>query len=445
MTGTAAGFGFPIYSNVIGVTVQGITGSSVLVTGTTFADGVRPIHRLEVYDSESLANTRTIALANTPNSLVVAPNGTTAYVGDACPTPNNCAGLVVVNLTTFQPSLQTYPIVGGLSTDVITGKVLGSFAGQPLRRALRHVSAAQRYVFLIDTTGTKSPRVIRLPAINAVTFAADGSNMWIGGTGGVYVFNADTFVPISSHTLTDAGLSTDVKALAWMPDGQSYFASGDQLVNYSTCNEQKPKQLSLDSSHDGAHQSRSHRDRRRARGGGSVTATQWLDYSVTTSAQIRSIASNAVNAGQRICGSTVTVNAPVATTVSLPCTATQVTFSPRLEAEFVTGVDPLLHGYGFRHSRLQPGYARGNTVHHLRRLELRSSRLAAAYSAMAASCSSEPMTARQAQQRCIASTYQQVRPQPARCWMACSRKTCQSPSNWSPASSRLSLSKRRDF
>ena len=33
-----------------------------------------------------------------------------------------------------------------------------------------------------------------------------------------------------------------------MPDGQSYFASGDQLENYSTCNDQKPTGILLDGS-----------------------------------------------------------------------------------------------------------------------------------------------------------------------------------------------------
>ena len=59
----------------------------------------------------------------------------------------------------------------------------------------------------------------------------------------MYTFQADTFVPISSLNPPDAGLSTNVKALAWMQDGQSYFASGDQLINYSTCDDQNPKTL----------------------------------------------------------------------------------------------------------------------------------------------------------------------------------------------------------
>ena len=44
-TGKALGFGYPIYSNVIGATVQGFTGSTVLVTGTTLTNGTTPAHR----------------------------------------------------------------------------------------------------------------------------------------------------------------------------------------------------------------------------------------------------------------------------------------------------------------------------------------------------------------------------------------------------------------
>ena len=218
-TGQAAGFGFPIYSNVIGVTVQGITGSTVLVTNSDQVTS--PLHRMDAYDSESLALTQRVELANLPNSLVVAPNGATAYLGSS-------AGLMVVNLTTFQSSLQTYPIVGGISTDVITGQVLGV---SPDSRYVVISDTANGYFFLIDTTGTKVATRFSIPGINAVTFASDGSNMWVGGTGGVYVFNADTFVKTSTNA------STGVKALAWMPDGQSYFASGDELVDYSTCND----------------------------------------------------------------------------------------------------------------------------------------------------------------------------------------------------------------
>jgi hypothetical protein len=83
-TGKSIGFGYPIYSNVIGVNVAGTTGSSVLVTGTQYANStvsngttLTP-HELLVYDSESLSLTHTIVLANTPNSLVVSPDGTTA-------------------------------------------------------------------------------------------------------------------------------------------------------------------------------------------------------------------------------------------------------------------------------------------------------------------------------------------------------------------------------
>ncbi len=93
-----------------------------------------------------LSLTQTVELANMPNSLVVAPNGATAYLGSA-------AGLMVVNLTTYQSTPANYPIVGGLSTDVVTGKVLGV---SPDSRYVVVSDVANGYgLFLIDTTGTK--------------------------------------------------------------------------------------------------------------------------------------------------------------------------------------------------------------------------------------------------------------------------------------------------
>lgn len=326
ITGQTAGFGYPIYSNVIGVTVEGITGSTVLVTNSDQVTNA--LHRMDAYDSESLALVQTVELANLPNSLVVAPNGATAYLGSS-------AGLTVVNLATYQSSLQTYPIVGGLSTDVITGQVLGV---SPDSRYVVLSDVANNYVFLIDTTGTKSATRYTIPGINAVTFAADGSNMWIGGTNGVYVFNANAFVP------TSANASTNVQALAWLPDGQSYFASGAQLIDYSTCNDQHPQTptVNLPTSVTGALSTTALQGVPHLLG---LDGSQWFDYPVTTTAQI----GNPTPAGN-VCLSTVTVNAPVATASSSPCTATQITFSPTLEQEFVSGAScatpaSLIYGY----------------------------------------------------------------------------------------------------
>jgi hypothetical protein len=191
-----------------------------------------------------------------------------------------------------------------------------------------------------------------------VAFAADDSNLWIGGASGVYTYQANTFVPISSQTPGDAGLSTNVKALAWMPDGQSYFASGDQLINYSACQSQNPQLPSPNlptSVVDGLFTT--------ALGGVpymlGLDGLQWFDYSVTTTAQVgnQTVTDPAtlVPGGPgNVCKTATTkkVNAPSTATDSLPCAATQVTFSPTLEQAFVTGVDPscttaesVIHGY----------------------------------------------------------------------------------------------------
>ena len=149
-------------------------------------------------------------------------------------------GLIVVNLSTYQPTLRAFPIVGGLSTDVITGTVLGV---SPDSRYVVVSDVANSLVFFIDTTGTKVAQRFNIPNITSVTFAPDDSNFWIGGASGVYEYQADTFVPISDINSADAGLSTNVNSLAWTPDGQSFFASGGQLINYSTCNDKETQPI----------------------------------------------------------------------------------------------------------------------------------------------------------------------------------------------------------
>jgi hypothetical protein len=97
-----------------------------------------------------------------------------------------------------------------------------------------------------------------------------------------------------------------------------------------------------------------------------LDGSTWFDYPVNTSAEVPNqsdvLTTGALVAGGtgNVCLSTVTIATPVTaaaiatpTGASLPCTATQVTFSPRLEAEFVTGVDSssctatdsVIHGY----------------------------------------------------------------------------------------------------
>lgn len=321
------GYGYPLYSNVIGATVTGTTGSTVLMTGTQFVDGTAS-HLLLTYDTESLAQTHQIEIANLPNSLVVSPDGARAYVGSS-------DGLVVVDLSSYQSAIRTYPIVGDtVSTDVITGKVLGVSADS---RYVVVSDIANGIVFLIDTTGTKSAIRYTIPNIRTVTFATDGYDFWIGGDSGVYVYQSDTFVK------TQNNVSSNVTALAWAADGQSYFASGNSnLDNYSTCDDQYLKTVA---------------------GGGTLNlsstaingvprifgfaGSKWLDYSIITSAQV-----GATNPVGNVCLSTVKVGPPATTPSTLQCTAQQFSFSPRLEQEYITGVDPtcstsesVIHGY----------------------------------------------------------------------------------------------------
>jgi len=335
VTAASVGYGYPIYSNIIGATVTGTTASTVLMTGQYYADGKTLAHQLLTYDTESLALTHTIELANTPNSLVVSPNGAKAYVGSS-------AGLMVIDLGAYQSTLQAFPIIGDpINTDVITGAVIGVspdsryvVLSNPVPNSDNGVPNSG-LVYLIDTTGTKAAARYTIPGIRTVTFAADGSNFWIAGDSGVYIYQGDAFI----QTLTNA--STSVTALAWAADGQSYLASGSQLVDYSTCNDKFLQTL----------------------GAGPVNlsstaingvprvfgfaGTKWLDYSVTSSSQI---GSNPLVGN--VCLSTVKVNDPATPPSTLSCPATQFSFSPRLEQEFITGVnsscatpEPVIHAY----------------------------------------------------------------------------------------------------
>ena len=340
----ALGYGYPIYSNVIGASVTGATGSTVLVTGTTFVDGVAS-HLLLTYDSESLLQTHQIEIANPPNSLVVAPNGVRAYLGST-------DGLVVVDLGSYQSSVHTYPIAGDpVITDVITGKVL---AVSPDSRYVVISDVSNGLVFLIDTTGTRNATRYTIPGIHAAAFAVDGYDFWIGGDTGVYVYQADTFVKTATN------VSSNVTAMVWASDGQSYFASGTQLTNYSTCDDgiPPPHQPALPL-------------RVQSFGAGPVNLTstaingvtrvfgfsgsQWLDYSVVSSSQ----AGDATPVGN-VCLSTVAVNGPTTVNSAIQCTAQQFSFSPRLEQEFITGVnstcgtpESVIHGYDLSsHSEL---------------------------------------------------------------------------------------------
>jgi hypothetical protein len=331
-TGEASGFGYPIYSNLIGATVHGTTGSAVLVTGTAWADGttVTAPYFLAVYDSESLSLSQTINLPNLPNSLVVAPNGATAYVGSS-------DGLVVVNPVTYSATPRSYPVENGTINDVVTGTVLGV---SPDSRYVVLSDVVNGLVFFIDTTVAKVAMRYPIRGITSVTFADDDSHFWIAGTSGVYTYNGDTFVPTSTNA------SSGVNALAWMPDGQSYFASGSQLINYSTCNDQNPQlpSVNLPTTVVGGLSTTALNGVPHLLG---LDASQWFDYSVTTTAQIGNPAPEG-----NVCLSKVTVNPPVTKTSTLQCTAQQISFSPTLEQAFITGVDPsctsaepVLHGY----------------------------------------------------------------------------------------------------
>lgn len=354
-SGKDLGFGFPVYSNPLGVTVLGQAGSAVLVTGATFTNG-NAANQLLVFDSETLSLTQEpVALPNTPNSLVVSSDGTKAYLGSS-------TGLMMLDLTTFLASAQNFTVTGQLNTFLVTGTVLGTSAHgryvvvfdpltDPADTNLAQFSnnngPTNSLVFLIDTQ-SKTATLSRLPVnanIRSVAFAGDadldtinigdGNRLWLGGDAGVYALQAGTFVRMTDND------SSHVTSLAWMPDGQSYFASGDQLVNRSTCDNSNPQTpapnfvstvpqgLATTAENGVPHVI-------------GLDNTQWFDYKTTTNGAGDACLSGVI---PTLATTPVTDNA-------LPCTAQQVTFSPTLEEAFITGVAPhscagetAIHGY----------------------------------------------------------------------------------------------------
>jgi hypothetical protein len=355
----SAGFGYPIYSNAIGVTAGGTSGSTVLVTGQTFSDGVTPAYRLLEYDSESMTLTHTISIQNTPNSMMVAPNGANAFIGSS-------QGLMVLNLSSLQSTTQTFPVVGSnpSSPEQVTGQVIGISPDSRYVLVSDPNNSVSARIYLIDATKAKNAVRYNLGGITSVAFAADGSNIWIGGSGGVYQYVGDTFVPISSYNSAAGSALSNVNALAWMPDGQSYFAStsstsssSGSLVNYSTCddalNSSQPSPI-LPSTVTGGLATNTTGGVPHLLG---LSSSGWFDYSVTTSAQAPY---NSSSSNGFVCGSTVTMNTPTQTTSTAPCTATQITYGPTqdsngnlsLPREFITGADQscsspdtYIHGY----------------------------------------------------------------------------------------------------
>lgn len=349
VSGDTYGYGYPIYSNVLGLQVAGTVDSKVLVAGSTSPDGTSTSPEVLMYDTSTMELQQTIGLTYAPNSMVVAPNGQTVYLGSATD-----ASLIDLTASTYTPTLirEKYQVSGELATYAITGKVL---AISPDSRYVLLSDTSASKVFLVDTTSAKTTKY-DLAGITTAKFAPDDSNFWLGGTSGLYIYSASSFV------LAPNNASTNVTALAWTPDGMSVFAgNSSQLLNYSTCTSSAPptpsdNNLTLPPT---------------VTNGLAVTAvegvphllgldgTTWFDYTVTDSAQISGQTVDALTslsvpstAQGNVCLATTSVATPIQATSSLACTATQVRFSPVLQQMFVTGVDSsctssesALHGF----------------------------------------------------------------------------------------------------
>jgi hypothetical protein len=232
---------------------------------------------------------------------------------------------------------------------------------------------ARGLVFLIDTTGTKAATEYRIPNIVAATFAADadapgvnlanGSKLWIGGSDGIYDFQADTFVLTPSST--SAGQT--VNSLAWMLDGQSYFGSGNKTSAFRTCHDELLTSLATPVSTvpqglaatllPTTDTTGSYADAPRLLG---LDGSLWFGIPVTGSADLHeqppatAITALAPNGTGDVCLSSVNVDGALTAADSLPCPAEQLTFVPKLEQLFATGfsrscaptaTDTSIHGY----------------------------------------------------------------------------------------------------
>lgn len=199
-------YGLPtIYSNVVQPTVSGTTASTVYVTGTS-ATQVIPI------DTGTNAAGTAIPVPSSPNSLVFAGTGSTAYLGSD-------AGLITLDVATSTATQNT----------AIPGKVL---AVSPDSNYV--VVASASAVYVQSASSGNSTTTLTITGATAASFTADSANLYIAAGSTLFHYKPSTL------TLTSVSLTANASDVAVLPSSAFVFLAGGApraISAFTTCDD----------------------------------------------------------------------------------------------------------------------------------------------------------------------------------------------------------------
>ncbi len=226
------GLNKPIYSNLYGVAVTGLSPTTTTVYATSsFAPPAGTQSSLIPIDASTTppkAGTA-IPLPGVPNSIVFDRTGANAYIGTS-------AGLTLLNTATNVANLVTPVALGkvlAVSSDG-TQALVSNAANDPATGApIDNHPSEQRLWLFNQTANTITTFIVpgTLPGILAATFDDDGFKAFgVGDNGTVTVIS-----PVLTQTTTNTGgTSTDVTTLSSGPF--VYVANSAGLQAIATCN-----------------------------------------------------------------------------------------------------------------------------------------------------------------------------------------------------------------
>lgn len=199
-------YGLPtVYSNVVQATVSGTTASTVYVTGTA-ATQVIPI------DTGTNAAGTAIPLPSSPNSLVFAPTGATAYLGSD-------GGLMTLDMTSSSVTQNT----------ALPGKVLAiSYDANYV------VVASASAVYVQNASAGNNTTTLTITGATAASFTADSSDLFIAAGSTLFHFKPSTL------TLTSVPLTANATDVAVLPSSALVFLAGGApraISAFATCDD----------------------------------------------------------------------------------------------------------------------------------------------------------------------------------------------------------------
>ena len=193
----------PVYSNTAVPTVTGSSSSTVYVTGTA-ATQVIPI------DTGANAAGTAIPLPSTPNSIVFAPGGLTAYLGSS-------AGMMTLDASANTVSQNT----------ALPGKVL---AVSPESNFV--VVASATSVYVQSASAGNSSATLPIAGATAAAFTPDGTKLFIAAGSTLYAFNTQS-TSLVSQSFTAA--SNDVAVLPSAAFALLSSGAPHTITTVSTC------------------------------------------------------------------------------------------------------------------------------------------------------------------------------------------------------------------